>query len=130
MPILWDVEGLSPGAYRYEPETHSLLPVPLDGSVAVLRTLFLQQEHQSASVVLILAAPMSAWLAREGERGYRAMALQIGMLTDILYLVAEALGLTYTASGGFPPASIDAALGLNGVTHTAFFSFVIGGPRP
>jgi nitroreductase len=90
----------------------------------------MQQEHQSASAVLIFAAPMSAWLAREGERGYRAIALQIGMMTDTLYLAAEALHLTYTASGGFPPASIDAALGLDGVTHAAFFSFVIGGPRP
>ncbi|WP_158787585.1 nitroreductase family protein [Granulicella sp. L46] len=128
IPILWNVTGIPGGVFRYRSEDHRLLPIPTNDSTSRLHALFTQREHQSASAALVFLAPMSAWLAR-GERGYRASALQIGMITDAIYLAAELEGLTYSASGGFPPASMDAALGLDGVTYTAFFSFVIGGLR-
>ncbi len=128
IPILWNVAGIPAGAFRYCSEDRRLLPIPTNDSPSRLQVLFTQREHQSASAALVFLAPMSAWLTR-GERGYRAAALQIGMITDAIYLAAEAVGLTYSASGGFPPASMDAALGLDGVAYTAFFSFVIGGLR-
>jgi hypothetical protein len=88
--------------------------------------LLLQREHGDGAAILFIAVPMALWLHHFGDRGYRGAALQVGYLTDRLYLAAETLGLTYTASGGFAPARADQLLDLDGYHHTTMFSFVVG----
>jgi SagB-type dehydrogenase family enzyme len=124
-----DVTDVPPGSYRYDPERHALLPVAEVDWGATRENLLLQHEHGEGAVVLFFVVPLAQWLHRFGDRGYRGAALQVGYLTDRLYLDAEALGLTYTASGGFAQARADQLLGLDGYHHTAVFAFVVGGPR-
>lgn len=122
------VDGLTAGLFRWSGEHGYGALEPPDGPVAGA-DLFIQLEHQTASAAIFTVVPLAGWLARAGDRGYRAIALQAGMLADAFYLVAEAEGLTYSASGSFPPATLDRVLGLDGVTKTTFFSFVLGGAR-
>jgi SagB-type dehydrogenase family enzyme len=125
-PLIRGVAGLAAGIYRYAPERHVLLRVAEVASGSD-RQLMLQQDHERAAAVLVIAVPMAAWLRHAGDRGYRAAALAVGWLTDHLYLTAESLGLSYTASGGFSPPLMDRTIGLDGIEWTAFFSFVLGG---
>jgi SagB-type dehydrogenase family enzyme len=127
--LVRQVTGIAPGCYYYEPLENLLIPHNVvDG--ASDRPMMLQDEHQHAAVILIFIAPLAGWLHEAGDRGYRAIALSIGYLTDRLYLVAEALRLSYTASGGFSPPMVDRMLGLDGYHEAAFFSFVVSGARP
>lgn len=128
-PLIFDVEGIPPGAYRYEPGQRAVAPVQTVRREAVREDLLLQREHGDGSAIIFIAVPMARWLHHFGDRGYRGATLQVGYLTDRLYLAAETLGLTYTASGGFAPARADLLLGLDGYHHTTMFSFVVGARR-
>lgn len=123
-PLLLSVAGIAPGCYRYEPADHHLVPVRPVSRDHVRAHLMLQREHADASAVLFLVAPLAAWL-RRGDRGYRYAAMQQGWLADRLYLRAEALGLRYRATGGFPPSVVDRLLGLDGQHHTAMLAFLV-----
>jgi SagB-type dehydrogenase family enzyme len=127
--VVFDVEGLPPSACRYVSAEHRLLRLREVEREAFTAEFLLQAEHGSGSAILFLVAPLSSWLRHFGDRGYRAANFQIGFLSDRLYLLAETLGLTYSSSGGFAPASVDELFGLDGYHFTTLFSFVIGGPR-
>jgi SagB-type dehydrogenase family enzyme len=128
-PIVLAIDAIPTGAYRYVPDLHALAPIRAVDRHTVGETAILQHEHRTGTALLFLVVPLSRWLATFGDRGYRGAAFAAGWLTDRLYLVAETLGLTYTATGGFAPAVIDELLGLDGCERTAFFAFAIGGPR-
>lgn len=125
-PLVFEVEGVPSGVYRYEPAQQVILPVRMVQRDAVREDLLLQREHGDGAAILFIVVPMALWLHHFGDRGYRGAALQVGYLTDRLYLAAETLGLAYTASGGFAPARADQLLDLDGYHHTTMFSFVVG----
>ena len=125
--LLWEVTGIHPGAYLYQPVDHTIVAIPTNNHSS--RQLMLQDEHRNASAVLLLVSPLAGWLHEIGDRGYRAAAIQLGYITDRLYLVAEGLGLTYSGSGGFSPFLMDRFLGLDSYHQTTFFSFVVGANR-
>lgn len=128
-PVVFNVEGISPAAYRYVPGDHTLIPICTIQREIVRDEVLLQWEHGNGAAILFLVVPLAHWLHAFGDRGYRGMAFQIGWISDRLYLVAEMLRLTYTASGGFAPAMVDKILGLDGYHYTSLFSFVVGGPK-
>jgi SagB-type dehydrogenase family enzyme len=128
-PLVFDVEGLPPAAYRYVPERHEVLRVRSIERNAVRDSLLLQKDHGEAAAILFLVVPMARWLHDFGDRGYRGAALQVGYLIDRLYLTAESMRLTYTASGGFTPVLADELLDVDGYQRTTMFSFVVGSER-
>lgn len=128
-PVIFDVDGVPPGAHRYDRGEHRLAPIGPASRARMAETAILQREHAMGAAVLFLVVPIGRWLVAFGDRGYRGAAFAAGWLTDRLYLVAETLGLTYTATGGFAPAVVDEVLGLDGRDHTAFFAFAVGGHR-
>jgi nitroreductase len=92
------VDGLPPGAYRYDPP---------DG-FALLRAgnfrrqagyLVLEQMLGAlAATTMFLMADLDAVLSRHGNRGYRAVQLEAGIRVGRIYLGAFARGLGATAS--------------------------------
>jgi len=128
-PVALTVDELPPAVYRYDGATCRLFHIGPATPEALRKDILLQWEHGSAAALIFLVVPLSRWLHRCGDRGYRSLALQAGWITDRLYLIAEALGLSYTASGGYAPACADRLLCLDGYHYTAFFSFVVGGAR-
>lgn len=127
--LVFDLDGVPPAAYRYASESRQLLPIRSIQRESVRDALLLQKDHGAGAAILLLAVPMARWLHDFGDRGYRGASLQVGYLTDRLYLAAETLGLTYTASGGFTATRTDELLGLDGYHYTTMFSFVVGGRR-
>ncbi len=87
-----DVQGLEPGAYRFDPSEGSLLPILLadrESQVSpdapeLLRTTVLRADTVQA--VLFLVADMHGIGARYGERGYRYALIEAGHLAQNLAL--------------------------------------------
>lgn len=129
-PVVFDFEGVAPGAYRHDPSTRQLLPVAAIDRARMRDDVLLQWDHGGGAAVLFLAVPMARILHAYGDRGYKSALLSLGFVSDRLYLLAEHLGLTYTVTAGFAYRTIDELLGLDGYHYTVPFSFIVGGSRP
>src|SRR5438445_1112189 len=95
--IIHAVEGLSPGAYVYD-RTRGVLECLKQGNFrADAGYLGLEQELPAdAAVDVFFLSDLRPILQRFGNRGYRAVQLESGILGGKLYLAAYALGLGAT----------------------------------
>lgn len=122
------VEGVLPGLYGYEREHHALWSVAQVDSIVLGERLMTQHDHAAAAAIVFITVAMKTLINCFGDRGYRIGAFAVGYLTDRLYLAAEALRLSGSASGAFSSPAADALLGLDGVTHTTVLAFVVSPP--
>jgi len=106
------VEGVAPGAYVYRRESHSLEPLKQGDFRREAGYLDLGQELAAdASVNFYVLCDLPEVVEHLGDRGYRAAALEAGIIGGRIYLAAYGLG----------------GLGATGLTFfddevTAFFS--------
>ena len=96
------VEGLSPGLYRYIPESHSLIQERSEelGDEAY-RTAFSQDVIGDASVVFLMSADRDTIFVDHGSRGYRHAFLEVGMASERILLGAQDQGLNACPVGAF-----------------------------
>jgi SagB-type dehydrogenase family enzyme len=111
-----DVDGLSPGLYRYLALTHRLQQVDLDPTLGIRITAacFNQQFVLRCSTVFLWTAVPYRMTWRYGERGYRDLHLDCGHVCQNLYLAAEAIGCGVCAIAAFDDDEMNAILGING----------------
>jgi SagB-type dehydrogenase family enzyme len=92
------VDGIEPGAYRYRPDTHALEVVRTGTFRDRSAWLTLEQPlGGDAAAVIYFLAPLDALLERYGNRGYRLVNLEAGIVGGRAYLAAYGLG--FGASG-------------------------------
>ena len=92
------VQGVVPGAYRYDAAAHGLECLA-EGEFR-RQSAFLTLEQPlggDAAAVIYFLAPLNAVLATSGDRGYRLVNLEAGIAGGRAYLAAYALG--FGASG-------------------------------
>ncbi len=91
------VEGLDPGTYFFDRERHGLELLARGNFRDEAGHLGLDQELPAdASVAVFFLADLAAVLNRYGNRGYRAVQLEAGIIGGKLYLAAYALHLGAT----------------------------------
>lgn len=99
------VAGLAPGAYRYEPARHALLPrrTPADLRAAAGAAALDQDVIRDAAAVFVLSLDRASVAADPTgpARGYRHAFLEAGRLGERVYLEAGARGLGACAVGAF-----------------------------
>jgi hypothetical protein len=95
--IVHAVEGLDPGAYVFHPDRVVLECLKTGDFRAQAGHLGLDQRLPSeAAVDIFFLADLQITLGRFGNRGYRAMQLEAGILSGKLYLAAYAQRLSAT----------------------------------
>jgi len=95
--IVNSVEGLSPGAYFYDRVGGRLELLKKGGFRRVAGYLCLEQAlGEDASVVFFLMTHLGRGLERMGNRGYRAVQLEAGVMAGRIYLASYSLGLGAT----------------------------------
>jgi SagB-type dehydrogenase family enzyme len=95
--IVHAVEGLSSGAYFFHREARALELLKQGDFRSQAGYLGLEQDLPAdASVVAFFLADLHAILERFGNRGYRAVQLEAGIIGGKLYLAAYAQGLGAT----------------------------------
>jgi SagB-type dehydrogenase family enzyme len=127
--IVHAVEGLPPGAYVFHRNRGALECVKLGDFRAEAGYLGLQQELPAdAAVDIFFLADLQPILQRYGNRGYRAVQLEAGILGGKLYLAAYAQRLGATGLTFFdddvtrffsPHAAGKSAIFLVAVGHSA-----------
>jgi SagB-type dehydrogenase family enzyme len=144
------VQGLAPGAYVMPrsaggeallrealPRSLSLAAVPglpllhLASNPALAGTLRTLNCHQAlgsdACVALAFLGEFDAALAEQAH-GYRALLNEAGLLGQVLYLAAEALGWRGTGIGCYFDDALHLLLGLDDPRLQSLYHFTLGAP--
>lgn len=121
--LVQNVDGLAPGLYHYRPVEHRLqpMPAPAERELTQLASVGLagQSYFANAPVLLIISARFERnyWKYREHSKSYRAIALDLGHLSQTLYLSASELGLGAFVTAAINELPLEAALGLDGLAE-------------
>jgi putative peptide maturation dehydrogenase len=117
--IVQRVEGLAPGLYHYHPADHALEPIremSTDEIAAfALRALGGQPYFADAHAMIAMTSRFGRnfWKYRNHAKAYRATILDIGHLSQTLYLAATELGLGAFITAGINEVDIEQAFGLD-----------------
>jgi len=113
------VEGVDPGLYHYNVESHALdrLPTPAEFDIADFARRMVAGQHYfaDAAVLLVVAVrfPRSFWKYRKHPKIYRAILIESGHASQNLYLAATELGLGAYVTAAINEIDIEAAFGLD-----------------
>jgi SagB-type dehydrogenase family enzyme len=125
---LYNVEGISDGAYRYDSSAHLLCRVlPGDHRLRL-------QKGMSMDNVNLFQVPLCLHVVGEqdfhksviGYRGYRIQQMEAGMLVQSLLLAASAMGMGGRPLLGFKPAICDEIYKLTEQGKTSLIQIPIG----
>ena len=145
------VEGLEPGLYlclrdpgrearwrgaaraladaeRVDAEGLALLRVKVGDARSLARSLACHQEIAAdGCVAFAMLADFDATLERSGPWAYRRLFWECGLVGQLLYLEAEALGLRGTGIGCFFDDPVHRTLGLVDRSFQSLYHFTLGG---
>jgi putative peptide maturation dehydrogenase len=113
------VDGVVAGLYHYHPVDHALEPLhvlsPDDAKALASRFVAGQAYFADAPVMVIAASRFGRnfWKYRNHAKAYRALILDIGHLSQTLYLAATELGLAAFITAAINEVDIEQALGLD-----------------
>jgi SagB-type dehydrogenase family enzyme len=118
-PLVLNVEGVEPGLYHYNVESHSLeLMRPMDRAEAQARAECFalgQSYFRTAHVMFILTARWyrNFWKYRNAQKSYKVIHMDAGHLSQTLYLVCTELGLGAFFTGALNDVNIEQELGID-----------------
>ncbi|WIH05261.1 putative peptide maturation dehydrogenase [Xanthomonas translucens pv. graminis] len=112
------VEGLAPGLYHYHPIDHALQPLPSPKQpLEVFSRAALAGQHwfSDAPVIIVLALRFqrSFWKYRLHAKAYRAGVLDIGHISQMLYLSATEAGLGAFVTSAVNEMEVEQAFALD-----------------
>ena len=112
------MEGLPPGLYHYEPDTHRLCLVRRGHYLGALAEICLGQEHVAeAPAAIILTAVYQRTASKYHARAYRYIHVDTGAAIENIYIAAEALGLAIVVIGAFYDQELCTLLGIDCYTE-------------
>lgn len=130
--VLSRVSGIPPGVYHYR--YAELQPIENAGPVEDLaRTLpdeLTQLAFRESAIALVPIAVVEPELAHRGDRWYRLVQNETGIVAHRAALVAAALGCAARIHSGGAGESTDRLLGLEGTPWSSQTMLLIGAPRP
>ena len=111
--VAGDVEGLSPGVYRYRPKKHDLVLVASGDQRKPLASAALGQGWvRQAPAVLVITAVYERTMAKYGQRGRRYVHMEVGHAAQNVYLQATSRGLGTVMVGAFNDEEVQRVLDL------------------
>ena len=132
-PIVWQCGDLEPGAYHYDSLGHRL--ERLAGDIPAVRRML---DYAAAAamtgcrpqVLLVITSRVERLLWKYEGIGYSLTLKHTGVLTELMYLVATAMGLAPCALGAGDGAAFVEATGIDPTAEPAVAEFILGIPAP
>ena len=113
------VEGIEPGLYHYHPVDHALEPVrtltAIEAATLARRFVAAQAYFVDAQVMVIPTSRFvrNFWKYRNHAKAYRTLILDVGHLSQTMYLAATELGLAAFITAAINEVDIEEAFGLD-----------------
>jgi putative peptide maturation dehydrogenase len=113
------VEGVAPGLYHYHPVDHALEPIRTlapDEAAALARRFVGAQAYLVGAHAFVIPASRfrrNFWKYRNHAKAYRALILDVGHLSQTMYLAATELGLAAFITAAVNEVDIEEAFGLD-----------------
>jgi SagB-type dehydrogenase family enzyme len=127
-PVVQRVDGLDPGVYRLAADGTALYPVcsgtatgPVDVRPSVRFPL--------ANAIVYLVGDVGAALARFGNRSYRVLSQEAGIVAQRISTFAGAVSLAARITNSYQAEAAKDLLGLSGTTQVPIFQITIGRRR-
>lgn len=111
--VIGNVTGVSPGVYRYRPESHTMVRVRDGDQREALCQVALNQEYVSRGAIdIVIAAIYARTTGKYGERGIKYVHMEAGHAAQNIYLQAVGLKLGTVTIGAFDDDGVKRVLGL------------------
>lgn len=124
--VVTRVPGIQPGIYRYLPDEHEILLVrPGDFHREVGHCALGQGLAADAAAVLVHTADLGAAIETYGDRAYRFLHLDAGVIGQYVNLAAVHLGVGVSGIAGFFDDAVNALLDLP-PDHAILYLTVLG----
>lgn len=124
-----NVEGLAPAAYLVDESQRILQRIGshnLEAIDALLGEACFQREFQSAPALFLQFGSIHDAITRYGERGYRYMLFENGVMIQRLYLAASALSLSACVTGSLIQKQVERWVGADGYNAALLNGFALG----
>ncbi len=123
-----NVEGITPGLYRYLPLEHGLLPLPSpENPLEALEEATLEQGFPGRSAVTFLWTSLpyrTEW--RYAQASWRVILIDAGHVAQNLYLAAESIGCGCCVMAAYDQEKADAFLGVDGEDEFLVYAAAVG----
>lgn len=128
-PLVRRVDGLDPGLYRYDQDGHRLERVAADPA-ALRRITGVNQALQGIpappQVLMLVTARFGRVMWKYEAFGYALILKHVGVLFQVMYLVATAMGLAACAVGTGDSEEFAAATGIDPLAEGTVGEFMLG----
>lgn len=128
-PLVERVDGVAPGLYHYDPEGHRLElvaePGPALGRLAEMSRATAQMSSPP-QVTLLITARFGRVMWKYSSMGYALVLKHVGVLYQVMYSVATAMGLAGCGLGGGDSDAFAAASGVPWESESTVGEFLIG----
>jgi SagB-type dehydrogenase family enzyme len=123
-----NVEGIRRGAYAYDWNRHCLWTIAQqDYSLFLQEQYFLQNYNLSeVAALLVIAGRPERMMDIYGNRGYRLINAEIGLVAQSIYMAATALAFNCGAALGFNNIALNTELGFDGSDQRSFLFLLVG----
>jgi putative peptide maturation dehydrogenase len=117
--LVQNVAGIEAGLYHYHAIDHALepiQPIPADETAALARRFVAAQDYFVGAHVLVIPVSRFArnfWKYRNHAKAYRTLLLDVGHLSQTLYLAATELGLAAFITAAVNEVDIEEAFALD-----------------
>ncbi len=131
-----DLVGIPPGVYRVDPDTGALHPVVrtasdgADAITAIERVTIPGPVFRDMNAVVHLVGDRDWAFDTFGDRGYRVLNQEAGLLAHRVCVAAAALGLSGRVVNAYHADGVRAALGLTERRHTPVFQILLARTGP
>jgi len=113
--VAGDIQDLSPGVYRYEPDEHQLLrTIEGDKRLELADAAVWQDFVGEGAVVIVFTAVYERTTDKYGDRGIRYVHIELGHAAQNLCLQAAAMDLGVITVGAFYDEEVVELLDLPG----------------
>lgn len=121
------VTGLEQGIYHYSVLDHALELIKKgDFKAEITFACAGQEEAKNAAVVFVFTAIPARTTQKYDVRGYRYVYLEVGYISQNVYLEATSLGLVSTAMGAFFDDELSGLIGIDGRKEVPIHTHVVG----